>query len=56
QDLDAIHTQYMTKVFWDPQWKASRREMLAGQMYLYHTDLCFYIDGGLLSCSVKVSL
>ncbi|KAG1931116.1 hypothetical protein F2P79_021908 [Pimephales promelas] len=37
QDLDAIHTQYMTKVFWDPQWKASRREMLAGQMYLYTT-------------------
>ncbi|KAG1935008.1 hypothetical protein F2P79_019422 [Pimephales promelas] len=37
QDLDAIHTQYMTKVFWDPQWKASRREMLAGQMYLYNT-------------------
>ncbi|KAG1959451.1 hypothetical protein F2P79_007174 [Pimephales promelas] len=27
----------MTKVFWDPQWKASRREMLAGQMYLYNT-------------------
>ncbi|KAG1925899.1 hypothetical protein F2P79_025215 [Pimephales promelas] len=29
QDLDAIHTQYIRKVFWDPQRKGSRREMLA---------------------------
>lgn len=28
QDLDAIHTRYMKMVFWDPQQKASRHQML----------------------------
>ncbi|KAG1925173.1 hypothetical protein F2P79_025711 [Pimephales promelas] len=46
QDLDAIHTQYIRKVFWDPQRKGSRHEMLAWtDVPVHHTDLCFCMDG-----------